>query len=77
MSQKSIIYIFSNTFETILHSYSKTVDGVTGANQTNIALKGILGVRAMSELALIQGDNAAATSYKARKLVVFYCRKKF
>jgi hypothetical protein len=46
---------------------SNSADGPDGSyNQTNLALKGILGVRAMSELARIYGDTNAATAYSVR-----------
>ena len=33
------------------------------ANQTNLAIKGIIGIKAMSEIASLVGDNARASNY--------------
>ncbi|EIW62031.1 DUF1793-domain-containing protein [Trametes versicolor FP-101664 SS1] len=35
------------------------------ANQTNLAIKGIIGIKAMSEIAAIQGDTAKASGYSS------------
>lgn len=37
--------------------------GIRHVNQTNVALKGILGIRAMGELARIHGENDSADFY--------------
>jgi hypothetical protein len=47
---------------------STSVDDIKKTNQTNLALKGILGIRAMSELARIHGQIDAADSYAVRQL---------
>ena len=36
------------------------------ANQTNLAIKGIVGIRAMAEIAKLNGDDAKAANYSVR-----------
>ena len=36
------------------------------ANQTNLAIKGIVGIKAMSQIALLTGDHARASNYSVR-----------
>lgn len=36
------------------------------ANQTNLAIKGIVGIKAMSQIALLLGDNARGSNYSVR-----------
>lgn len=38
------------------------------ANQMNLAIKGIIGIKAMSEIAAMKGDTAKASSYSVRML---------
>jgi hypothetical protein len=48
-----------------LHYYRVTVDTQT-KNATNLALKGILGVRAMAEISRVAGMLDEAQTYKVR-----------
>jgi len=43
-------------------AFTNSADGVASAN-TNLALKGILGIRAMAELAAIKGEITASQDY--------------
>ena len=38
----------------------------TLANQTNLAIKGIVGIKAMSEIAALVGDTTRANNYSVR-----------
>ena len=46
-----------------------SVDGQDTANLTNLALKGILGVRAMAEISHSLGEDDDAQSYLVRSVV--------
>ena len=39
------------------------------ANQTNLAIKGIIGIKAMSELAALAGDEEKARNYAVRTVL--------
>ncbi|KAI0327102.1 DUF1793-domain-containing protein [Cubamyces sp. BRFM 1775] len=45
------------------NQFSSDVFAGSLANQTNLAIKGIIGIKAMSEIAAIMGDNAKSASY--------------
>ena len=45
------------------------------ANQTNLAIKGIVGIKAMSQIALLTGDNARASNYSVRVLLCLASRR--
>ncbi|KAJ3489251.1 hypothetical protein NLI96_g2242 [Meripilus lineatus] len=57
-------YLVTNTIAPANQLSTDTFQG-TLANQTNLAAKGILGIRAMAEIARIAGDTARASSYNA------------
>ena len=42
-------------------------------NQTNLAIKGIVGIRAMAEIAKLNGDDAKAANYSVRRSLDYVC----
>ena len=57
-----------NATETLKRSYRRTSasDGISSANQTNLALKGVIGVGAMAQICSVVGRNDDANRYQVR-----------
>ncbi|PCH41119.1 DUF1793-domain-containing protein [Wolfiporia cocos MD-104 SS10] len=55
-------YLQANTLAPSLQLDSDAIAGPL-ANQTNLAIKGIIGIKAMSEMSFTNGDNTAGSSY--------------
>ena len=53
---------------TLIPGYQLSANDIAGplANQTNLAIKGIIGIKAMSEMAAIVGNSSAAANYSVR-----------
>ena len=43
-----------------------SADGLTNPNMTNLAIKGIVGIKAMAEIASLVGDTTRADNYSVR-----------
>ena len=58
-------YLVENT---LVPGYQLSTNDIAGplANQTNLAIKGIIGIRAMSEMAALVGNASAAANYSVR-----------
>jgi hypothetical protein len=57
-----------NTFSSIqflIQLSSSDADGLQNVNMTNLAIKGILGIRAFAEIANVIGQRSDYSSYKA------------
>ncbi|KAJ7760336.1 hypothetical protein B0H14DRAFT_3096426 [Mycena olivaceomarginata] len=53
--------------ESLIPTFQLSTDDFAGqlANQTNLAIKGIIGIRAMAEISKLLGDNAKYTNYSS------------
>jgi len=47
-----------------------SADGLSVSNQTNLAIKGIIGIQAMSEMCLILNQVTEANNYSVRKILL-------
>ena len=60
-----------------VHSYrhrssSTDADGLANTNRTNLAIKGIIAIKAMSEISQALGKSQDAETYSVRHLVIGY-----
>ncbi|KAJ3791208.1 DUF1793-domain-containing protein [Lentinula aff. detonsa] len=55
-------YLVSNT---LYPNGQTSADGITKSNDTNLAIKGIIGIAAMAEISRAMGDTTAAQQYQA------------
>lgn len=56
-------------FTNNLHRSASVTDGVSYVNQTNVALKGIIGIAAMSGISRVVQQSTDADYYQVRVLV--------
>lgn len=58
-------YLIANT---LIPGDQISTDDFAGAlaNQTNLAIKGIIGIKAMAEMAAMVGDSATSSNYSVR-----------
>lgn len=71
VSQRTVSAKFSRLIRTIAILDRTSADGITESNNTNLAIKGIIGIAAMAEISQAMGNTAAAQQYQVITTVNF------
>lgn len=72
ISQRTVSVNFSRLIRTVAILDRTSADGITESNNTNLAIKGIIGIAAMAEISQAMGNTTAAQQYQVITTVTFF-----